>query len=66
MAKVIKRGDRHIKDSKAKYTCRKCDSVIEFTRSDIRGDHRDGDYVKCPVCSEFINSNVVFKKLPSP
>ena len=61
MAKIIERGDKHIRDNKAKHKCHKCASVIEFTKSDIKSDQRDGDYVQCPVCTTFINRSVVFK-----
>lgn len=60
MAKIIKRG-QDPRTKPVRHTCGKCKSVIEFTRSDIHGDQRDGNYVKCPVCNSFINSSVVFK-----
>lgn len=63
MATIIRRGDKHIRDSKARYTCGKCDSEIEFTKADVKGgDQRDGDYVQCPVCNAYISYRVVFNK----
>lgn len=61
MAKVIRRGTKHEEAQKAEYTCSKCDSLVEFHRSDIRSDQRDGSYVVCPVCGGFITTKVVFK-----
>ena len=61
MAKIIKRGDKHIRSQTAQHKCSKCDSVIEFNRSDIRSDPRGDSWVECPVCGAFISSRVVFK-----
>jgi len=57
MAKIIKTGK--LKVTTANYTCRTCDSVIEFDRSDVRSDQRDGDYVKCPLCNNYIDSSIL-------
>jgi hypothetical protein len=57
MAKVIKQG--RVKTIIAEYECRICDSVIEFCKSDIQSDQRDGDYVTCPVCACLISSRIL-------
>jgi len=60
MAKTIKRGE--VGTEVARYMCkpmlgggRKCGSIIEFSRSDVKSDQRDGNYVICPVCESWIN-----------
>ena len=53
MARVIKRGEPP-QEYRYEYTCGTCKSVIEFDRSDVHSDQREGDYVKCPVCSAYI------------
>lgn len=59
VARIIKRGE--VKTETAKYTCGNCGSLIEFEKSDIQGDQRDGDYVKCPLegCGSLINASIL-------
>lgn len=59
MSRVIKRGDAHV-SKPVQVICPKCMSVVEFERSDIYSDQRDGDYVKCPVCCRFIAAKVIW------
>lgn len=60
MAKVIKRGIVPSKYGKwAQHQCGSCHSVVEYVQSDIRGDQRDGDYVKCPVCNVYISTQTI-------
>ncbi len=52
--KVLKKGINP--DSKPKkMTCYKCKSELEYTSKDIVHDPRDGDFIKCPVCSSCSN-----------
>lgn len=50
--KVIKEGNNNPKETKKK--CSKCKTVFTFTEQDIKPDWRDGDYVNCPTCGNFI------------
>jgi len=58
--KIIKRGKLKVEV----YTqeCIKCESILEFTRSDgkIVFDQRDGDYLEviCPVCEWSVTRNI--------
>jgi predicted Zn finger-like uncharacterized protein len=36
-------------------TCGNCQTQFEYDRSDIHSDQREGDYVKCPTCTKYIN-----------
>lgn len=61
MAKVIVRGDAHIRGQVAQHKCCKCHSVVEYDRrADLRDDQRVGAYVVCPVCDAWIAARVVF------
>ncbi len=57
MAKVLEQGTKHLEIRKAKHRCDVCASLIEFDKSDVQGDQREGDYVDCPVCTAYISSN---------
>ncbi len=60
MAKVIKQGRIHSKYGKwAQDQCGSCHSIVEYVQGDIRGDQRDGDYVKCPVCGVYISVGAI-------
>ena len=37
--------------------CPKCNSTLKFTDDDIQHD-RDGNYIVCPCCGHFINTNI--------
>ncbi len=50
--KVIKQGNNKPKETKK--TCSKCKTKFSFTKEDIKSDWRDGDYVVCPTCNNFI------------
>jgi hypothetical protein len=47
MARVIKQGKPVVEVAVIKHDC---GSTVEFERSDIRNDQRDGNYVVCPAC----------------
>jgi phage FluMu protein Com len=49
---IIKRGSTKEKGIKKK--CEHCKTVFKYTKKDVESDWRDGDYVKCPVCKEFL------------
>ncbi len=49
MARIIKRGYKPVIEV-ARYTHDKCDSLVEFSKSDVRHDTRCGSYVVCPAC----------------
>jgi len=50
---IIQRGQKP-EEKPYRVTCRTCDTVFEFLRSEAKyvPDQRDGDYVEinCPVC----------------
>lgn len=51
--KIIKSG----KDPKNKEfykKCSNCNTEFSYTSDDVKPDFRDGDYVVCPVCGQFI------------
>lgn len=58
MSRVILRGNKHIKGP-VHYSCKSCESVIEFTAKDIQSDFKDGNYVICPVCGQFIDASQI-------
>jgi len=43
------------KSKEIKKTCGSCKSRLAYLPSDVKGDFRDGDYVICPVCKQYIN-----------
>lgn len=62
MSRVLKRGEK-LREV-AVYTCARelksgCGSEIEFERSDVRSDQRDGSYVVCPVCKAWIDASLL-------
>lgn len=60
MAKIIKRGTL-ASEYRYVYGCLKCASVIECTQADVQDCQREGDYVECPVCRNYINWDVVVR-----
>lgn len=34
--------------------CNKCNTIFTYMQKDLENDFRDGPYVKCPVCGQFI------------
>ncbi len=58
MVKIIKRGAKP-SEKVARVTCGQCGSVLEFEKKDVQSDQREGDYVKCPVCTTFIANSVL-------
>ena len=51
--KIIKKGKVKSEFPK-KVTCYNCKTVLEYTKSDIVRDYRDGDFIKCLVCKSAI------------
>lgn len=49
MPRIIKRGVNPV-EYVYHYQCTNCQSVIEYSQSDVQFDQRDGDFVVCPVC----------------
>jgi hypothetical protein len=47
MARVIKQGKPVIEVAVIKHDC---GATVEFEKSDIRNDQREGNYVICPAC----------------
>lgn len=61
MAKIIKRGDEHLRTYEVRHTCDRCKSEIEFDSKDIQTDpHCMNPYVVCPVCECFISARSVW------
>ncbi len=58
MVEVVIKGDGP-EERMYRATCRHCQSLLQFTRSEatFTSDQRDGDYVSviCPVCSSSVN-----------
>jgi hypothetical protein len=52
MAKVIREGVLPPRHSKATYVHTTCGALIEFDKSDVQADSRDGAYVICPWCRQ--------------
>lgn len=51
--KILKKGG--VKEKEYRKKCGKCDTKFSYTSADIPSDWRDGDYVICPVCGQFIS-----------
>ena len=51
--KVLKRGNIPVNKPK-KIKCWNCKSELEYTKEDIMHDGRDGNYIVCPVCEEWM------------
>lgn len=49
----------------ARNTCRDCRSEVEYTRADVEGDQREGNYVRCPVCKALIAESTLKWKAKS-
>lgn len=48
---IIKQGK--LPEENNQITCKKCDTVYEYSSKDLDGDWRDGSqWVRCPVCKE--------------
>ena len=59
MAKIMKRAPQKTETARYHHKSDKCGSDIEFYRSDIHLDARDGDYVICPACESWINVSLL-------
>jgi RNase P subunit RPR2 len=51
--KIIKKGK--IK-KEFKKTCKNCKTIFVYEKKDVKSD-RDGQYVVCPLCKNFIQTN---------
>lgn len=40
-------------------TCKTCGCVFAYTKSDVKPDQREGDYLVCPTCTKFISPTYV-------
>lgn len=38
--------------------CKQCGAIFTYEQEDINPDQRDGDYVICPCCSQWINATL--------
>lgn len=56
--KVINEGQKP-DEKPRKIKCQRCKSTLEFTNNDIQYD-RDGSYVVCPVCNQFMSTTRTF------
>ena len=66
MARILKVGDKYICAKLHQYTCRTCDSEIEFDEStDRSSDQRDGSWYVCPVCGSYLDARAVEARKPS-
>lgn len=52
--KIIKKGKVEKKEWKG--FCLNCHCEFIYDQSDIKIDQREGDYVVCPTCDNFINA----------
>lgn len=59
--KIIKTGHTGFADEKL-FECGKCNTQFIAHYRDKRFDFRDGDYVKCPICGEYIDWNIGIKQ----
>ena len=50
--RIIKKGK--VPREEWQTTCKKCGCIFAFDRRDIHSDPRDGDWVICPTCNEYI------------
>ena len=50
--RIIKKGK--VPKEEWQTTCKKCGCIFAFDRKDIHYDQRDGDWVICPTCNEYI------------
>lgn len=59
--KIIKTAYTGFADEKL-FECSKCNTQFIAHYRDKRFDFRDGDYVKCPICGEYIDWNIGIKQ----
>lgn len=50
--KIINRGEKPTVTFEVK--CGSCNTLFEYVLFDVQIDNRDGNYVTCPVCGQFI------------
>jgi NAD-dependent SIR2 family protein deacetylase len=50
--RIIKEGQKPIKEWQV--TCHKCGCIFVFDNRDVHSDQREGDWVVCPTCKEYI------------
>lgn len=59
MIQVIKQGKKL--DPIQTKKCSKCSTKFSFNNADIKPDFRDGSYVVCPTCGNFISAQYLPK-----
>ena len=59
--RIIKTGVTKFADEKL-FECSKCHSQFIAHYRDKRFDLCDGNYVKCPICGQYINWNIGIKQ----
>lgn len=35
--------------------CQNCGTILQYDKSDITHDQREGSYIQCPECAKYIN-----------
>jgi len=64
MAKIIERGESH-RIPTYQITCSDCKSLIEYNLKDVRTNKRGlrnvGPYVECPVCTRYMDWDIIEK-----
>ncbi len=53
--KVIKANKWPPEEKVFRFSCPRCQSLLECTKKDIIHDQREGDRVLCPVCEIYID-----------
>lgn len=53
--RIIKEGN--IIKKELQIQCKQCGCEFAFEQEDIKIDNRDGNYVVCPYCGKFINTD---------
>lgn len=54
MIEIIKEGDPEKVNPKHYIKCAKCECEFTYQNNDVESDQRDGDYIKCPTCKNYI------------
>ena len=62
--RIIKKGK--VPREEWQITCKKCGCIFAFERRDIQSDRRDGDFVICPTCNEYIGIKLGYDENVKP
>jgi hypothetical protein len=66
MAEIIRQGYPRTRVRVARHECKACESLVEYTHEDVHFDGRDGNYVICPACKEWIATSILRWQYPEP